>query len=126
MDTDFFSDGSNNVPMLKNCVMSFVANGSSDPDATLNRGNYLASVTYSTTGKLIVTLSGGFYRLDEATADIEADSSGGGAYATVYCPDEQANPLVLHVFTHAADGTKTNFSSRRVRMTLQARDSDFE
>lgn len=126
MDTLFYTDAQNNVPMLKNCVFSFVANGSSDPDATLNRGNYIASALYSTTGTHIVTLTGGFYRLDDVEAMIDADSSGGGAYATVYCPDEQANPLVLHVFTHAADGTKTNYTGRRVRLTIQASDADFQ
>ncbi len=95
-----------------NC--GFTCNGASDPAATSVLGGAVSSVTRSATGKYIVTLAAGCFakEIPALVPYLDADSTGDGAYASVYCPDKTASPLVFHVFTHAASGTKTDYSAR--------------
>jgi hypothetical protein len=110
--------GANDI-QVADLGFSFVAAGAStDPSTDLTRGKLVSTITFSSTGKYIVTLDRGFQQINAMTASVEADSSGDGAYATAYVPDAAANPLVLHVFTHAAGGTLTNLTSRRVSVRI--------
>lgn len=110
--------GTNEVGLCP-LVFSFVTNGSSDPDATLIRGKKVSTITYSSTGKWIVTLTAGFYQIVGATAHVNAPSTGADAsFARVYFPDEAADPLVLHVFHQSEDSDTPAAPGAATRITV--------
>ena len=104
---------------------SFTANGASDPATTTFRGEGVASVVHSATGKYTVTLSDGFRYVISAMATLEDTGSGDGAAATVgtISNEGSSSAISLLVFTNAADGTKTDYSSRRVSLQLALKNS---
>ena len=67
----------------------------------------------------------GVFRVDGASATIDDDTgSPDGARATCAIVDETANPLQVKVYTRAAGGTATDYTGRRVRVTLDCRAVD--
>ena len=115
------SIGENNAGCVDFSFSFLTAATGVDPDATLIRGNKVASVTRSAAGKYLVTLDSPYYQIISRSSIVDDVSTGDGAYASVYVADEAASPLVLTVFTYAAGGAKTDLVSRRVNVDLKIR-----
>lgn len=106
-------------------VFSFVTNGGSDPDATLIRGKKVSTITWSATGKWIVTLTAGFYQILGVTASRNSTSAGADlCVPRVYFPDEAADPLVMHVFlSDDADALTNGAADARITVVLWVKTS---
>lgn len=90
---------------------SFVAKTTTaDPDATLIRGEKVASITCGAQGVYVCTLSSGFAQLVSLTVDYAEPSTPVGDRVGIYPVDETADPLVLTVkyFRNAALTTANN------------------
>lgn len=105
---------------------SFLTNNTSSPLLTTLRGSgadVIASLTRTGVGIIQVTLKDTYrYLIDKYVSLEDLDSSDDGAYASDG-PDTNDSqtplkPATFKVYTRAAAGTKTDFTGRRLNMTL--------
>ncbi len=93
---------------------------------TLPHGEGVASLVYAgSTGTYTLTLQDGFRYAITAMVDIEASGGGDGAYASIGAPSNEGNgqAVTFPVFTHAASGTLTNFTGRRLKFNSVLKNS---
>lgn len=125
----WFEDAQSSSQGLVYMDFSFVANGGSDPDTTKFRGGGVATITHAATGRYVVTLSDGYRYAIASYADMEDLGTGSddGAYATIGPISNEGSghttALSFNLYTRAAAGTKTDYSSRRVKFSLVLKNS---
>lgn len=108
---------------------SFLTNNTSNPLTSTFRGgaDAVASVVYSAVGILIVTLKDKWRYVAAKTADLEdLNSSDDGAYASVGAVQNEGSSTTapsFKIYTRAAAGTKTDFTNRRVTISLALKNS---
>ena len=127
------------------CIgFSFVANGSANPTITTSltgtnyRGDGLlpgvagtVAIVHQSTGTYLVTLDPGYTcrYVTRKFADMEANTGGDGSYATITAmitgegtatsTTGSGQALSFNLYTHAAGGTLTDFTSRRISVELE-------
>ena len=113
------SQGENNQGCVDFSFSFLTAATGVDPDATLIRGNKVATIVRADTGKFTVTLDAPYYQIVTVDSCVRDVSTGDGAYSTVYIADEAVSPLEFTVFTFDATGAEADLVSRRVSVNLK-------
>lgn len=126
-DRLFFTDGGQIGQSRHVIEFSFTANGASNPTAVQNASNCLASIVYAATGKYTVTLSSrDFYNaVCFASAEMEDIASPDGAYCSVGIVGNEgtSSALTFVVSTFNAGGTLTQYTNRRIWVSLTVRNT---
>jgi len=106
---------------------SFIANSGSNPSTISLHNGCVASITYAATGKYTVVLSSRdtYNAVCFAGAEIEDAASPDGAYASIgnFSNEATSSPLTFVVATFNAGGTLTQYSARRVFVSLVVKNS---
>lgn len=99
---------------------SFLSNGTSDPLVSSFRGRRcIATITRVSTGKYLCTLNTSAVAVVVQAPDL-SDDADDGAYATLgsIVNEASASNIAFFVYTRNSGGTKTDFTGRRVGVTL--------
>lgn len=123
----YYNDQKAATPGIVMISFKCTLNGSSSPATTTfvpNITSGISTVTYNTTGTIDFVLSDPFYSVLHAFASI-GDTANDGAYATISAISHQGDGAAptFTVYTRAAGGTKTNYSSRNLHVTLICKNS---
>lgn len=107
---------------------SFATNNTSNPLTSSFRGGVdgVQSVTYSAVGILIFTIKDRFRYVVSKTVELDdLNSSDDGAYASSGAVQNEgtATQMNFKLYTRAAAGTKTDYTGRRVNVSLVLKDS---
>lgn len=108
---------------------SFATNGASDPSLATLRGagkDHVASITYAATGKYTVVLKDKYRYCAAKTPDLEDIASPDGGYASIGPVSNEGSGTLAPSFvvaTFAANGTLTQFTTRRVSVFLDMKNS---
>jgi len=115
---------------------SFLTNNTSNPAVNTFRGadqSWIASVAYSAVGILLVTLSTKAncrYVIDKTVELEDLNAADDGAYASSGPVQNEgaaganaATPMTFKIYTRAASGTKTDYTGRRVSVSMCLKNS---
>lgn len=105
----------------------FDTNNTSSPLlSSVDGSDLVASITRTAAGVLSVKLKDTFNKLVYVHASLD-DSADDGAYATVGTVANEASqtPPSFTIRTRAADGTKTDYAARRVRVAVAFRNGNW-
>jgi hypothetical protein len=111
---------------------SFLTNNTSNPLVSTFRGadsTWVASVTYVSPGILLVTMSLNArcrYVVDKYVDLEDLNSSDDGSYATIGAVQNEGSStaqMTFKIYTRVVAGTKTDFTNRRVSVSMALKNS---
>ncbi len=108
---------------------SFLTNGASNPVTTSYRGagaDVIASIVYAATGKYTITMKDPYRYIVTKYSDLEDIAVPDGGYASIGNVTNEGNSTLGPTFvvsTFAASGTGTQFTGRRVSVSVALKNS---
>lgn len=108
-------------------AFSFLTNNTSAPATTsfVGTGDLVASLTYVSAGRLLVTMSArdNYNAVLYASARMEDNNDDARATIGPFSNEGTSNALSFNITTRVSNGTATDFSNRRVFVELVLRNS---